>query len=214
MADHDVQFLQASTQSMGLSLSDTQLRQLVGYVDLLEKWNRTYNLTAIRNRQEILVRHVLESLAVLPFIQGSQRLDVGTGAGIPGIPLAIVDTDSRYTLLDSNGKKTRFLAEVKRQLGLTTIQIKTARVESWTPDGAYDALVTRAFADLRTTLDRIDHVFGNDGSLYTMTTDSAAEISTVMPDTMRLGAVHEISVPGQDWSFNLIKIQRSHGEAL
>ena len=214
MADHDVQFLKATTQSMGLLLSDAQLDQLVGYVDLLEKWNQTYNLTAIRNRQEMLRRHVLESLAVLPFIRGSRRLDVGTGAGIPGIPLAIADNDSRYTLVDSNGKKTRFLAEVKRQLGLTTIQIQTERIESWTPDCVYDVVLTRAFADLITTLNRVDHVLGNEGCLYTMTTDSVAAVRTTMPDTMRLGEAHEIRVPGQDWSFNLMKIQRCHGEAL
>ncbi len=194
---------------MGLSLSDTQLEQLVGYVDLLEKWNRTYNLTAIRNRQEMLVRHVLESLAIAPFIQGSNRLDVGTGAGVPGVPLAIADTGSGYTLIDSNGKKTRFLTEVKRQLGLTNIQIETARVESWVPDVIYDVVVTRAFADLNTTVNRIDHVLGREGSLYTMTTDSAAEVTTTMPANMELEEVQEIRVPGQDWSFNLMKIRRS-----
>ena len=209
MADHDLQFLKATTQCMGLSLIDTQLEQLVGYVDLLEKWNRTYNLTAIRNRQEMLVRHVLESLAIAPFIQGSKRLDVGTGAGVPGVPLAIADTDSGYTLIDSNGKKTRFLTEVKRQLGLTNIQIETARVESWVPNVIYDVVVTRAFADLNTTVNRIDHVLGREGSLYTMTTDSAAEVTTTMPANMELEEVQEIRVPGQDWSFNLMKIRRS-----
>ena len=212
MVEGEAQFLRSATGSLGLALSDTQLEKLLQYVDLLEKWNRAYNLTAIRHRQEILVRHVLESLAVTPLIEGSNRLDVGTGAGIPGIPLAIAVSDHCYTLLDSNGKKTRFLAEVKRQLGLTNIRIETARVESWIPDIDYDAILTRAFADLRTTLTRIDHLLNNEGSLYSMTTDSAAEVSRAIPENLYLQDAREIRVPGQEWSFNVMRIRRSRGE--
>ncbi len=160
----------------------------------------------------MIVRHVLESLAIAPFIQGSHRLDVGTGAGIPGIPLAIADANHRYTLLDSNGKKTRFLAEVKRRLGLTNIQIETARIESWIPDIDYDAVLTRAFADLNTTLAKIAHVLGDRGSLYAMTTDSVAEVNRAIPDNMQLQDAQEITVPGQDWSFNVMRIRRTQGE--
>jgi len=212
MADSENEFLKSAAASFGLFLGDDQLDQLLGYVDLLEKWNRTYNLTAIRNREEMIVRHVLESLAIAPLIQGSNRLDVGTGAGIPGIPLAIADANHRYTLLDSNGKKTRFLAEVKRRLGLTNIQIETARIESWIPDIDYDAVLTRAFADLNTTLAKIAHVLGDRGSLYAMTTDSVAEVNRAIPDNMQLQDAQEITVPGQDWSFNVMRIRRTQGE--
>lgn len=214
MVDNEAQFLRSAARSIGLSLSDAQLDQLLGYVDLLEKWNRAYNLTAIRNRQDILLRHVLESLAILPFIHGSDRLDVGTGAGIPGIPLAIADSDYAHTLVDSNGKKTRFLAEVKRQLGLTNIRIETVRIEAWRPDTCYDVVLTRAFADLKTTLTRIDHVLSNEGSLYAMTTDNVAEVNRALPDNMRLQSAQEVRVPGQDWSFNVMNIRRSQGETV
>lgn len=211
MADSEAEFLDSVLRSLDVYLAPGQLEKLVGYVDLLERWNKTYNLTAIRDRHGILVRHILESLAVLPFIGGVNRIDVGTGAGIPGIPLAIADGDCRYTLIDSNGKKTRFLAEVKRQLGLTNIRIETARIESWVPDADYDAVLTRAFADLKTTLARIDHVLGEQGSLYAMTTDSVAEANTMIPEHMHLQDAKEFKVPGQDWSFNVMKICRSQG---
>jgi 16S rRNA (guanine527-N7)-methyltransferase len=211
MAEPETQLLSSSARSIGISLSDMQLDQLIAYVDLLEKWNRTYNLTSIRDRQEILLRHVVESLAVLPLLQGSNRLDVGTGAGIPGIPLAIADRELRYTLVDSNGKKTRFLAEVKRQLGLTNIQIETVRIESWQPKTVYDAVLTRAFADVKTTLTRISHVLSKEGSLYAMTTDSVAKVDAAIPDNMYLHQAKEIKVPGQDWSFNVMIIGQSQG---
>ena len=211
MADPEAEFLDSALRSMAVYLAPAQLEKLVGYVDLLERWNQTYNLTAIRDRHGIFLRHVLESLAVLPFIGGVNRIDVGTGAGIPGIPLAIADRDGCYTLIDSNGKKTRFLAEVKRQLGLTNIRIETARIESWVPNVHYDAVLTRAFADLKTTLIRIDHVLGKQGSLYAITTDSVAEANTMIPGHMHLQDAREIKVPGQDWSFNVMKICRSEG---
>ena len=214
MAEPETQLLSSSARSIGISLSDMQLEQLIAYVDLLEKWNRTYNLTSIRDRQEMLLRHVLESLAVLPLLQGSNRLDVGTGAGIPGIPLAIADRECPYTLIDSNGKKTRFLAEVKRQLGLTNIQIETVRIESWQPKTVYDAVLTRAFADVKTTLTRISHVLSKEGSLYAMTTDSVAKVDSAIPDNMYLHQATEIRVPGQDWSFNVMIIGRSQGAVV
>jgi 16S rRNA (guanine527-N7)-methyltransferase len=161
-----------------------------------------------------LLRHVLESLAVLPLLQGSNRLDVGTGAGIPGIPLAIADREFPYMLIDSNGKKTRFLAEVKRQLGLTNIQIETVRIESWQPKTVYDAVLTRAFADVKTTLSRISHVLSKEGSLYAMTTDSVDKVDSAIPDNMYLHQAKEIRVPGQDWSFNVMIIGRSQGAVV
>ena len=124
MVKAETERLLSATQTIGLSVSSAQIEQLVTYVDLLEKWNRTYNLTAIRSRREMFDRHLIESLSIAPFLSGQHRIDVGTGAGLPGLPLAIVEPDIDYVLLDSNGKKTRFLAEVKRSLGLSNITVK------------------------------------------------------------------------------------------
>lgn len=214
MAEPESDLLLAAAAAYGLSLSGHQLEKLISYVDLLEKWNRTYNLTAVRKRSEILRRHILESLAILPFLTGSRRLDVGTGAGLPGIPLAIAEPQSAYTLLDSNGKKTRFLSEVKRQLGLSNIELKNVRVEAWHPAQRYDAVMTRAFADLPTTLQKVDHVLGEQGSLFTMSTDSIDDVTSQLPAGARVAGAEKIRVPGRDWSFNLFIIQRAQGANL
>ena len=105
MGEQEIELLHQAAGEIGVNLSKQQIDQLISYVNLIEKWNRAYNLTAVRGRQELLTRHILESLAIAPFIVGERRVDVGTGAGLPGVPLAIADPQSQYVLMDSNGKK-------------------------------------------------------------------------------------------------------------
>ena len=212
MAEGESDRLLLATQTLGLSVSPDQIEQLVAYVDLLEKWNRAYNLTAIRDRREIVDRHLIESLSIAPFLSGDSRVDVGTGAGLPGIPLAIIEPSVHYVLLDSNGKKTRFLSEVKRALALSNIDVETTRVESWRPGCHFDAVVTRAFADLGTTLERVDHLMGSQGMLFAMKTESAANEVAEMPPNTEHVASWDISVPGRDWPFQLLAIRRLRGE--
>lgn len=212
MAEGESERLLLATQTLGLSVSPDQIEQLVAYVDLLEKWNRAYNLTAIRDRREIVDRHLIESLSIAPFLSGDSRVDVGTGAGLPGIPLAIIEPGVHYVLLDSNGKKTRFLSEVKRALALSNINVETTRVESWRPGRHFDAVVTRAFADLGTTLERVDHLMGSQGMLFAMKTESASKEVADMPPNTEHVASWDISVPGRDWPFQLLAIRRLRGE--
>ena len=212
MAERESDRLLLATQTLGLSVSPDQIEQLVAYVDLLEKWNRAYNLTAIRDRREIVDRHLIESLSIAPFLSGDSRVDVGTGAGLPGIPLAIIEPSVHYVLLDSNGKKTRFLSEVKRALALSNIDVETTRVESWRPGRHFDAVVTRAFADLGTTLERVDHLMGPQGMLFAMKTESASKEVAEMPPNTEHVASWDISVPGRDWPFQLLAIRRLRGE--
>ena len=212
MAEGESERLLLATQTLGLSVSPDQIEQLVAYVDLLEKWNRAYNLTAIRDRREIVDRHLIESLSIAPFLSGDSRVDVGTGAGLPGIPLAIIEPGVHYVLLDSNGKKTRFLSEVKRALALSNIDVETTRVESWRPGRHFDAVVTRAFADLGTTLERVDHLMGSQGMLFAMKTESASKEVAEMPPNTEHVASWDISVPGRDWPFQLLAIRRLRGE--
>ena len=214
MAESEVDLLSAAAAAIGIAVSQPQVMQFLGYLNLLEKWNRTYNLTAVRARDEMLSRHIVESLSILPFLSGRRRLDVGTGAGLPGIPLAIADPETSYTLLDSNGKKTRFLLQVKRELGLSNIDVETVRVESWRPSKRYDAVLTRAFADLSTTVRRVDHVLGAQGILFAMSTDSSSDAVAKLPSGAVLSALEEITVPGHDRSFNLLIVQRAQGRAL
>ena len=212
MAEAESERLLRATQTIGLSVSSDQIKQLVAYLDLLEKWNRTYNLKAIKNRREMFNRHLVESISIAPFLSGKRRVDVGTGAGLPGVPLAIIEPNAHYVLLDSNGKKTRFLSEVKRALGLSNTDVETRRVESWRPDCYFDAVITRAFADLGTTLERIDHLMGPQGMLFAMTTESASNEIAEMPPNTEQVASWDVSVPGRDWPFQLQAIRLLRGE--
>ena len=209
MGEQEIELLHKAAGEIGINLSKQQIDQLIRYVNLIEKWNRAYNLTAVRGRQELLTRHILESLAIAPFIVGERRVDVGTGAGLPGVPLAIADPQSQYVLMDSNGKKTRFLFEVKRQLGLSNIEVETTRVENWRPVQPVDTVITRAFADLATTVERIDHVLSDQGALFAMKTENASYELHALPRGMEQAACRDIAVPGRDWSFQLLTIRRT-----
>ena len=212
MVNSETERLLTAALDIGIALSDHQTKQLLGYLDLLEKWNHAYNLTAVRSRFEMLGRHLVESLAISPFISGSQVVDVGSGAGLPGIPLAIANPAVQYTLLDSNGKKSRFLLEVKRALNLANVEVETVRVESWVPTKQFDSVVTRAFADLATTLARVDHLLSDQGMVYAMKTQQAQHEIESLPDTTRQVTARNINVPGRDWSFQLLAVQ-PHAEA-
>jgi 16S rRNA (guanine527-N7)-methyltransferase len=155
----------------------------------------------------MLSRHLIESLAISPFIRGRQVVDVGSGAGLPGVPLAIANPAVQYTLLDSNGKKSRFLFEVKRALMLSNVEIETVRVESWQPTRRFDSVVTRAFADLATTLARVDHVLSDQGMVYAMKTEQAQHEIDALPDATRQVTAQNINVPGRDWPFQLLAVQ-------
>ena len=208
MVNAERELLRNASQEMNLSLSGNQIDQLIAYTDLLEKWNRAYNLTAIRDRREIFSRHLIESLSIAPFVTGRRRLDVGTGAGLPGVPLAVLEPSVTYILLDSNGKKTRFLTEVKRSLGLSNIEVQTARVEKWEPDELLDAVVTRAFADLATTCQRIGHVLAHQGMLFAMKTERANQEMFAIPDHLEQVSCQDIAIPGRDWPVQLQVIRR------
>ena len=214
MVNSEAERLLTAAADIRIDLSGHQTAQLLSYLDLLEKWNNAYNLTAVRSRSEMLSRHLVESLAISPFISGKQVVDVGTGAGLPGIPLAIANPAVHYTLLDSNGKKSRFLLEVKRALILANVEIETVRVESWLPTKRFDSVVTRAFADLATTLVRVEHVLTEQGMVYAMKTQQAQHEIESLPDATRQVTAQIINVPGRDWSFQLLAVQPRAEAAL
>ncbi|MBD2809742.1 16S rRNA (guanine(527)-N(7))-methyltransferase RsmG [Xenorhabdus sp. Vera] len=135
-----------------IELSQEQKQLLVAYVDMLNKWNKAYNLTSVRNPEQMLVRHIMDSITVNPYLHGTQFIDVGTGPGLPGIPLAIVRPDSHFTLLDSLGKRVRFLRQVQHELGLTNISPVQSRVEEFIPESPFDGVISRAFASLQDML--------------------------------------------------------------
>ncbi len=141
---------------------------LLRYIQLLIEWNKVYNLTAIKKPEEILIKHILDSLSISIYLKGDSILDVGTGAGLPGIPLAIVNPDKRFVLLDSNSKKTRFLYHVKQQLSLDNIEIVTNRVEAFTTNDGFDNIVTRAYATLKEFTGSTQHLLKEQGQFLAM----------------------------------------------
>lgn len=178
-----------------LQLSEQQLQQLVQYVQLLDKWNSAYNLTSVRDPMEMLVKHIMDSLAVAPFIKGQRIIDVGTGPGLPGIPLAICFPDKEFTLLDSLGKRIRFLNQVKLQLGLKNVTPVQSRVEEHQPDPGYDVVLSRAFASLSDMIGWCAHLPANNGQFLAMKGAQAAEEIAALPDFVKVVANETLFVP-------------------
>jgi 16S rRNA (guanine527-N7)-methyltransferase len=153
-------FLEQGLKQFGLSLLSEPLWQ---YLTLLNKWNAAYNLTAVRDIESMVGKHVMDSLAIVPWIKGERILDVGTGAGLPGIPLAIAKPDIQFVLLDSNGKKIRFLKEVKRQLNLKNLEVIEFRVENYHPAQGFDTVISRAFSSLEQMIHWTQHLIAQNG---------------------------------------------------
>lgn len=151
-----------------LEVSLQQRKQLLAFITLLNKWNKAYNLTSIRDPQEMLIKHILDSLIVSPHLQGKCFIDVGTGAGLPGIPLAIINPDQHYFLLDSLGKRIIFIRQVIRQLGLTNVTPIQSRVENYQPEVRFDGVLSRAFASLQDMTKWCQHLVTTDGCFYAL----------------------------------------------
>ena len=183
---------------LGLTISEPQIALLLGYRDMLERWNKAYNLTAIRDPMDQVVRHLLDSLAIAPHLEGKDFVDVGTGPGLPGVPLAILQPEQRWWLLDSNGKKTRFLFQVKSQLGLSNIDIVESRVETWQPGRLFDGVVTRAFADIHRTCEQCRHLLAETSRLYAMKSALVETELAQLGDDFTLHDKIALSVPGMD----------------
>jgi 16S rRNA (guanine527-N7)-methyltransferase len=150
-----------------LTLSEDQSLLFARYLLLLEKWNKAFNLTAVRQLDDMLDRHLMDSLSIVPFIDQDNVLDVGTGPGLPGIPLSIMRPDISVTLLDSNGKKTRFLQQAKLELNLSVNVVHT-RVESFEPAERFTGIVSRAFTSLDDMLEKVQHLLSDHGKLFAM----------------------------------------------
>ena len=147
-SDNLERILSDGMEAMNIAYSAKQLTRLLEFLGLLQKWNRVYNLTSIDNPAERVRLHLLDSLAVLPYLQGISVLDVGTGAGLPGLPLALFSPDREFTLLDSNAKKTRFVRQAAIELGLANVNVVHERIESFRTSTGFDSILARAFANL------------------------------------------------------------------
>jgi 16S rRNA (guanine527-N7)-methyltransferase len=190
--------------SLNLNVTDHQVNQLLAFIKLIEKWNKAYNLTAIRDMQEMARLHILDSLAILPHVEGKRVIDIGTGAGLPGIPLAICLPETGFTLLDSNAKKTRFVQQVVLELKLKNVEVCHSRAENFHPEKAYDAVLTRAFASLPDIVKLTAHLLGKGGVLLAMKGQSLdAELEQIAGKK----SVIPVSVPGADVERCLVRIE-------
>ena len=195
---------------LGLALDSGQRDQLTGYLGLLHKWNRAYNLTAVREPGQMVARHLLDSLAVLPQLDTGACLDVGTGPGIPGIPLAIARPEQAFTLLDSNGKKMRFVRQAVLELGLSNVEVVQSRVEKYR--NAFPQVVSRAFASLADMLALAGHLVAPGGRLLAMkaTVSDAEQAGITAPWQAR--TVH-LSVPQLNEPRRLVVLTRQGEES-
>ena len=173
-----------------------QVRQLLSYLELLVQWNASYNLTAVRDPLEMVSRHLLDSLSVLPWVRGEHLLDAGTGAGLPGIPLAILQPELSVTLLDSTGKKIRFLRQVKRQLVLENIRPVQARLESWQVQKMPNCIISRALSNLTGFVEASRHLAARDTLLLAMKGKYPETELEALPDWTEVHSVEKLQVPG------------------
>jgi len=198
------QQLHHGLRALGLSADPAAERRLLDFVALLGKWNRRYNLTAIRDPANMVTRHLLDSLAIEPFLRGPRILDVGTGAGLPGIPLAIVRSDLSFTLLDSQAKKIRFVRQAISELKLANAEAVQARVEEYRDAPPFDTVVARAFASIPDMLNRMSGQCARGGQILAMKgTHPRAELDA-LPAGFRVEAIHRLSVPGLDAERHLV----------
>lgn len=189
-------------------LSEKQCDLLLEYLDLLVKWNTAYNLTAVRDVREMIDRHILDSLVLVPYLRGKKFIDVGTGAGLPGVVLAIVRPDMDFSLVDSNGKKTRFLFQVKTQLDLQNIEVIHARVEKLQSVSKYDGVLSRAFASLADMTSKTAPLLKTDGRFYAMKGVFPEQELSALPKDYTVEASYQLVVPGAVAQRHLVVIRR------
>jgi len=188
--------LRAGLKELGGLDADPALGQkLLEYLEQLRRWNRTYNLTAVRDPARMITRHLLDSLSILPWVSGRRLLDAGTGAGLPGVPLAIARPGLDVTLLDSSGKKVRFLNHLRRELGLQNVHPVQARLEEYEPTDHFDCIVSRAFASLAAYAEAARHLAGAASLLAMKGRYPAAELDD-LPGWVQLHSVEKLEVPG------------------
>jgi len=206
------QQLEQGLQEMAIVLSAGQQQQLLGYLTLLQKWNRRFNLTAVRDPGEMVSRQLLDSLSILKLLRGSRVLDVGSGPGLPGIPLALALPEVHFTLLDSNGKKTRFVEQARMELGLGNVSVVRSRVELFQPPAPFDTITSRAFASLRKMVELTSHLLVDGGCYLAMKGAVPRDEIKAMEEMGGQLTIRSLAVPGTQgerhavlWEFSRTK---------
>lgn len=202
------QLLADGIEDLELKVSARVRGDLMRYLQELATWNRTYNLTAVRDPVQMVVKHLLDSLVVLPHLGTGRVIDVGSGAGLPGIPLALTLPKNEYTLLDSNGKKAAFMRHVVRTLGLKHVQVIQSRAEDYQPAAAFDTVISRACAAVNDLINMGGHLCDNQGRVVAML-GKAPDRSLEVPSPFRLATVERLQVPGLAAERHLAILERA-----
>lgn len=203
------QLLENGLDKLGVVCTDRQVELLLDYLGLLITWNSAFNLTAIRDPKKMVALHLLDSLAILPHITGERLIDVGTGAGLPGIPLAIMFPEKNFKLLDSNGKKTRFLFQARSQLGLKNLTEIQTRVELFNPEQAFDTVLSRAFSSVAEMVSLCKHLITDNGRFLAMKGKFPQSELSLLEKGFKVDVSHQLKVPGVEGERHLIEITRA-----
>jgi 16S rRNA (guanine527-N7)-methyltransferase len=205
-ATAEVDLLTRGARDLGLELTAGQVDQLRRCLDLLERGNAAFNLTAIRERSAMLTKHVLDSLTAHRYLHGRQIADVGTGAGFPGVPLAIVNPNRQFALIEATRKKARFVDDTVRNLGLANVSVIAERAEQYQPAVAFDTVIARALSKLEPFLARAGHLCARDGRLLAMKGRRPDDELATIPRQFRLLTVHRVHVPGLDEERHIVEL--------
>ena len=200
--------LASGARELGVELDSARLESLLNLVDALEQGNAQFNLTAIRDRPGMLRKHVLDSMSLTPYLRGARIADVGTGAGFPGLVLAVVDPQRSFTLIEATGKKARFVEQTAHRLGCGNVQIVNSRAESYRPSELFDTVVARALSSLADFVAYAGHLLAPGGRLLAMKGKRPDEEISALPKSFRVLAVHRLSVPGLTDERHLVELTK------
>ena len=201
--------LEAGAATLGLPLVPGERDRLLGLLDELREWNARFNLTAIRDPRDMVVKHLLDSLSVQPWLHGARVADVGTGAGFPGLPLAVVNPGRYFTLIESTGKKARFVAHAAGALGLTNVEVANQRAEAYRPHQPFDTVLCRAVGKVGEFVRIAGHLCAPDGRLLAMKGQHPGAELEPLPKGWRVTGVHALAVPGLDAARHVVELARA-----
>ncbi len=205
------EMLRSGIDQLGLSINDAQQQKMLDYLGLLEKWNKAYNLTAVRDPLQMVTRHLLDSLSVVPYIKGVRILDVGAGAGLPGIPLAILFPEIQFVLLDSSSKKTRFMTQAIGVLAIGNVEVHNGRVEAYLievgPEALFDQIASRAFAEISLMVTLTKHLLSPEGEWLAMKGQYPTAELAVLEELCETFEVSTVAVPGDDAARHIVQLK-------
>jgi 16S rRNA (guanine527-N7)-methyltransferase len=187
-----------------LQVTELQVQQLVGYVELLHKWNKAYNLTSVRDPNEMLVKHIMDSIVVSAHLQGEHFIDVGTGPGLPGIPLAIMCPEKNFTLLDSLGKRIRFIKQVVHELKIANVTPVQSRVEEFQPEQGFDGVISRAFASMNDMVSWCHHLTAENGHFLALKGQFSEQEVAELPEWCSVTEVKSLQIPELEGERHLV----------